>query len=194
MAGRLGRSGRRPEPTAVKRARGTYRTDRDGQGVEIDAPDEGLEWEPDTRWLPEVQDEHTRLVALLLEHHVLCEADRMAWYAGMSQANRLMKLEDKLTNVDFLATSKESGTEYMHPGFAVLKMFQTTFQKFCQEFGLTPSSRAALKFDFAPKKKDALSQMLLNNEAGNQDGFSYPTESEGMGEPPAHQTDPPLHG
>lgn len=137
MAGRKGRSGRRPKPTEVKELQGTLRP---GREKKRNAGAEGLRF-PVARLLPpawlddEGENEWNRIVPLLDGVRVLTEPDLVA-LANYCEAVSLLIRATKTYHREGIMKGKGA-----HPAVAVARDARNQCLRFAIEFGLTPAAR-----------------------------------------------------
>jgi len=171
----MGQRGPRKTPAEVKKARGTYRADRD---AEVDfSPPAGKPAEPPPK--PEglhdlASAEWDRLTPIMLEKGLLTAADWIAWQLGFAAYDTWLVASDQL-RIDADEAEKrgekgrgsgmivwtEKGYPVQHPLVAIAGKAWATVLKFCREFGLTPSARSGLNLDSGPSgNADPLSELL----------------------------------
>lgn len=172
----MGQRGPRKTPAEVKKARGTYRADRDAEvdfkppaGQPADPPPkpEGLHELASKEW--------DRLTPLLMEKGLLTPADWIAWQLGFAAYDTWLVASDQI-RTDAAAAGEgrgagmivwtEKGYPVQHPMVAIAGKAWATVLKFCREFGLTPSARSGLNLDSGPAANaDPLTELLKRRSA-----------------------------
>jgi len=160
MAGKKGRSGRRPIPTAVKKARGTLRKHRT-RTDEMKLPRISRLTPPeflDSYGL----EEWNRIVPMLDNVRVLTDADLLALGNYCSTVSVCIRATLE-TNKSLMApVIKGSKMRRVHPMIRVAKEARAECLRYAQEFGLTPSSRSRIS---APGPEKATSKGGDDEEA-----------------------------
>jgi P27 family predicted phage terminase small subunit len=134
----MGRRGPKKTPAPIKKARGTFRPDRDS-GAQL--PEAVVVPDCPAFLSDEAQSLWHRLGPNLVKAKLLTDADVMA-FALLCQAwaDWIYALE-KVEHYGITSIT-DSGSIYQHPAVGVRNKAWTAVMKGCQEFGLTPSSRS----------------------------------------------------
>ncbi len=156
MAGKAGRSGRKPKTIAQKKADGTFKP-KDMKPV-------AEEWKkklpPAMRlWSSEVVAEHRRLGQLLIEAGALTEGDWLAWRAGMTAYHWWLYYSDELESLPNHTCFSEKGGRYQDPIVSLHRQSWKDVLAWCGEFGLTPRARGAV-VSFVVDEKSTMGGML----------------------------------
>ncbi len=151
----MGKRGPKPLPTALKKARGTYRRDRTAAN-EIQ-PIPGIPAPP--AWLDaEARDEWDPVVPQLAEQGVLTSVDGAAlegYCSNYAAAVRLQRIADAAPIVEGLHGPKEN------PAASAARKHWALVRQFAAEFGLTPSARSRVGApDAKPKQEGEEAQMF----------------------------------
>lgn len=133
----MGKRGPKKAPEAIKKKRGTYRSDRDARvkvpvPADIPQPPDFLSRDAKELW--------AFLGAKLKPLDMLTEVDVPA-FALLCQAWADWK--DALHQVDHWGTiaCSDSGNQYQHPAVGIRNRCWLNVLRACQEFGLSPASR-----------------------------------------------------
>lgn len=140
MAGKKGRSGRKRNSPAIKTLRGTGRGDRGkaaaGMPPGIPLPPDEIREDAKQEWL--------RLAPVMAKRGLLTQADYLAWEMGFRVYSMWRDAMDKLLRTPQIEMSEKGGL-YAHPLVWVEKSHGERVMKFCDRFGLTPTSRNGLQ-------------------------------------------------
>ncbi len=154
--------GRPPVPTAIKKAKGTYRKDRvvanEAKFVmpkEMPKPPSYLNTFGKKLW--------KLLGELLLERGLFSEGDALA-FEMLCDSYGIWRVAMKDLKVHGLILESEKGYRYVNPANGVKNTAWAQMQKMLGQFGLTPAERtrvmASLSEDKMPKRKE-LAEMLF---------------------------------
>ncbi|MCC7423781.1 MAG: phage terminase small subunit P27 family [Planctomycetaceae bacterium] len=164
----MGQRGPRKTPAAVKKARGTFRKDRDAE-VEF-APPAGQKAEPPPK--PEglhdlASREWDRVTPLMISKGLLTPADWMAWTLGFAAYDTWLVASAQLAEHDLIVFT-DKGFPCQNPLVAIAgKAWQSTL-KWCREFGMTPSARSGLNIDSGKGAEvDPLTELLNRRGSAN---------------------------
>lgn len=151
----MGQRGPAKTPEEVKKARGTYREDRDGGGPEFTAavppaPPRGMHRTAAAEW--------KRLAPLLVVRGLLTEADWLAWQMGFAAYDTWLTSSETIRKEGSVLWT-EKGYPLPHPEVAIAGRAYQALWRFCREFGLTPSARTGLNIK-PPPQADPLEEML----------------------------------
>jgi P27 family predicted phage terminase small subunit len=133
--------GRRPTPTAILKARGTFREGRRNASEPQPAP--GIPAAPP--YLDKAaKTEYRRVAKLLAECGAITQADRAALAAYAAAWSRLVEAELKIRETGLVVRSP-AGFPTTNPYFTVVRQAAEELRKWATELGLTPSSRTKIK-------------------------------------------------
>lgn len=157
MAGKPGRSGRKPKPTAVHVLQGTFRPDRHSGGepeppTSIPEPPKSLKGEALAEW--------DRITVLLAASKCIAELDRSALAAYCIEWSRYVNANNKLRLANTLLAESTKGTKMPHPLLRVSDRALANMLRICQEFGMTPASRSRLDVEAASGAEDPLERLI----------------------------------
>ena len=157
MAGKPGRSGRKPKPTAVLKLQGNFRADRHQDGepeppLAIPEPPKSLKGEALAEW--------DRITKLLADAHCIAELDRSALAAYCTEWARYVNANNKLRLANTLLAESTKGTKMPHPLLRVSDRALANMLRICQEFGLTPASRTRLNINAGAADEDPLEKLI----------------------------------
>lgn len=157
----MGRRGPRPEPSATKRQKGTYRADRRRGEIEPKA-----ELPKPPRWLDAQGRRVWREVGCwLADNGLLTQLDSTAFAilcAEMCEyvaARAIIDAAAEETGTRFIATT-DKGNIIQHPAVGVKNKTMGSIIKLCREFGMTPSSRAGMAIAKNEAEKDPMSALI----------------------------------
>lgn len=158
MAGKPGRSGRKKQPAALKKAKGTYRPPRDQDGASLPA---GVPPVPDGL-NPQAAREWARLAPLCLQAGLLTHADWIAWELGFWAYSTWLNVSKSIGDPVWIT---KNDYPVQRPEVAIAQKAWSAVLQFCREFGLTPSARSGLRLtgEFGggeTKSTDPLESML----------------------------------
>lgn len=142
MSGRKGRSGRSRIPTAVKKARGTYRPSRAAKN-EVSFKVTRLTPPP---WLDALAlEEWTRIVPQLDEVRVLTDPDLLALANYCASASIAIQGTQEVNRYGLYSPVKKgSKVKRVNPGIKIAKEARAECLRFAIEFGLTPAARSRI--------------------------------------------------
>jgi P27 family predicted phage terminase small subunit len=160
MAGKKGRSGRRPKSTASLKLKGTYRADRHGA-----RPDPRTEIPDPPNCLYGIAlEEWFRVTPLLAEIKMISGLDLAVVAAYCLEWSTYTKANGKLRlSRSYLATSTK-GTKMRHPLLSVRDKALANMLKLCVEMGLTPASRSRLNVEAAAVAPDPLTELIKQQQ------------------------------
>lgn len=142
----MGLRGPRPEPTAMKLLKGTFRGDRAAKN----------EWKPDPLTVDEAiaampkglpgpaRAVWKQLAPQLAGASLLARADMPAFLALCLAYARAVQAEQETIRDGFTITT-DKGFMLQHPAVAIARTSWTQFRQYAQEFGLTPSARSRVE-------------------------------------------------
>jgi len=145
MSGRKGRSGRRPLPTALKKARGTYRKDRSPAAkagkAELAFPPAKL---AAPAWLDKTaKAEWAKVVPQLDLVQVLTEPDLLQLAAYCAAASLWIQATKQYQR-EGRTVKSPGGVLRQHPMIRVAQEARAQALRFAIEFGLTPAARSRI--------------------------------------------------
>ena len=159
MAGRKGRSGRKPKPTAILKLTGGYRADRHKRTEP--APPSGVPDAPKClRKGTLAREEWDRITALLAEARCVTPLDRSALTAYCIEYARYIKANNRLRLVRTMLSESTKGTKMPHPLLRISDRALANMLRICQEFGLTPAARTRLDINAAGGVEDPLEALI----------------------------------
>lgn len=146
-------AGRKPKPTGLLKAQGTYRKDRHGARVPIEEP---LTKSP-VDWLTEEEKEvWTKWYEYLQKNDILKETDEVAFGLLCKTFVRLKKLNEEMPNTEDFIMEHMSDvgtvTTKKHPKYDIMADSEKSLLRLLTEFGMTPASRAKVKAAIGEKK------------------------------------------
>ncbi|MBC7981964.1 phage terminase small subunit P27 family [Candidatus Parcubacteria bacterium] len=152
----MAQRGRKPKPTAVKQF----------EGNPGKRPLNTNEPKPDSKsakcptWLDiEAKKEWKRMCKQLEHLGILTEID-MAAYAGYCQAYARWKEAEEFITKHGLIVKTPSGYWQQVPQVSIAQTYLKIMNKFCEQFGLTPSSRSRINTDKAVDENDPMEEIL----------------------------------
>lgn len=165
MAGKPGRSGRKPKPLELHLLQGTFRADRHGTGqprpaTQIPSPAKSLKGEALAEW--------DRITALLAESNCVTEFDRGALTAYCIEWARYIEANNKIRFGGTLLSESTKGTKMPHPLLRVSDRALANMLRICQEFGLTPASRSRLNIEAGGANEDPLERLIREQMEGRR--------------------------
>jgi P27 family predicted phage terminase small subunit len=136
----MGQRGPKKTPAAVKRARGTFRADRDA-GLELPP---GAPVKPP--WLDErAGDEWDRRVPQLVQAGLLSPADQVPFGLFCQAFSQMVRCLELIQSVGY-TTETVTGAVIQHPAVSILHKARSDLIKLAREFGMTPAARSGMKF------------------------------------------------
>jgi P27 family predicted phage terminase small subunit len=156
----MAQRGRKPKPTAVKEL----------EGNPGKRPLNELEPKPHRKapkcptWLDvEAKREWRRVAKQLEELGVLTEVD-MAAFAGYCEAYARWKEAEEFISKHGTIVKTPSGYWQQVPQVSIAQTYLKIMIKFCEQFGLTPSSRSRIIVDKGPNEVYDPMEMMLRGE------------------------------
>ncbi len=161
----VGRRGPKPQPTAIKIARGTE--SRRINHAEP-RPPAGLPEPPD--WLsPAARAKWDALVPMLASTRMLTVLDGdvlVQYVTTWEQWRRHLDLVQK--GLDVIVSRDEGGKlryTQIAPSATLVRRYGEQLHRIAQQFGMTPSSRSSIRVEDAASAEDELSEFLKQYEA-----------------------------
>ncbi|MEK3988446.1 phage terminase small subunit P27 family [Robertmurraya sp. FSL R5-0851] len=152
----MAQRGRKPKPTAIKALEGNPGKRQLNQS----------EPQPDKKaprcptWLePEAKKEWRRMVKQLEQLGILTEVD-MAAFAGYCQAYARWKEAEEFITKHGTIVKTPSGYWQQVPQVSIAQSYLKIMNRFCEQFGLTPSSRSRIVADKPSDANDPMEFML----------------------------------
>lgn len=144
MAGRKGRSGRKPKTLEAHLRDGTFRPDRHGPRAEAEkkvARARAGRLPSPPAWLPAYgKTEWRRIVRILHTQGILEKTDRAALAAYCTAWADLRGAQKEIRKHGYLVEGS-GGTLKANPAVRIANAAATQIRAYCIEFGMTPSSR-----------------------------------------------------
>jgi P27 family predicted phage terminase small subunit len=157
MAGKPGRSGRKPKPTAALKLAGGFRADRrlgDEPEPEVCIPD------PPKFLRGEALAEWDRITTLLVELQCISRLDRATLAAYCVEWRIYVTAHNRLRLNNSLLAESTKGTKMAHPLLRVADRAFNNMMRICVEFGLTPASRSRLSMAASGEVEDPLDALI----------------------------------
>lgn len=152
----MAQRGRKPKPTAIKELEGN--PGKRALNKNEPAPEKKAPRCP--TWLePEAKKEWKRLAKQLGNLGILTEID-MASFAGYCQAYARWKEAEEFITKHGTIVKTPSGYWQQVPQVSIAQTYLKTMSRFCEQFGLTPSSRSRLSVDGESEVDDPMERML----------------------------------
>lgn len=155
--------GRKPKPTAIKII----------EGNPGKRPLNEFEPKPKKKaprcpsWLENDAKKEWRRMAKQMEHlGTLTEID-MAAFAGYCQAYARWKEAEEFITKHGAIVKTPSGYWQQVPQVSIAQTYLKIMNKFCEQFGLTPSSRTRIITDSSEKEDDKMELLLFNGGGKN---------------------------
>jgi P27 family predicted phage terminase small subunit len=142
MAGKQGKSGRKPKPLSVLKLTGTYRADRHA-ATEINLPAKAPA--PPPHITGEARREWFRVVKLLAKSGCVTELDLQPLAAYCIEFEKYKRANDDISKVDSLLVRSTKGTAMLHPLLKASDHALLNMLRIAGEFGLTILSRRTLR-------------------------------------------------
>lgn len=149
--------GRKPKPTAIKALEGNPGKRKLNQN----------EPKPEKRaprcpsWLePEAKKEWRRMVKKMEHLGILTEVD-MAAFAGYCQAYARWREAEEFISKHGSIVKTPSGYWQQVPQVSIAQSYLKIMTRFCEQFGLTPSSRSRIVVEQTNDSNDPMELMLL---------------------------------
>lgn len=154
----LAQRGRKPKPTAIKMLEGNPGKRK----LNTSEPTPSKKAPTCPKWLDnEAKKEWRRLSKQLESLGVLTEID-MAAFAGYCQCYARWKEAEEFISKHGAIVKTPSGYWQQIPQVSIAQQYMKQMNKFCEQFGLTPSSRARIVGDDQNNDSDDLMEQLLS--------------------------------
>ena len=149
--------GRKPKPTAIKELEGNPGK-RPLNGHEPVPPKSAIRC---PNWLEAEAKKEWKRMAKQLEHlGILTEID-MAAFAGYCQAYARWKEAEEFITQHGTIVKTPSGYWQQVPQVSIAQTYLKIMNKFCEQFGLTPSARSRISTDNGEDKQNDEMELLL---------------------------------
>ena len=155
--------GRKPKPTAVKVLEGNPGK----RSLNTGEPKPEKKAPRCPAWLEDEAKKEWRRMAKQLEHlGILTEID-MAAFAGYCQAYARWKEAEEFSTQHGTIVKTPSGYWQQVPQVSIAQTYLKIMNKFCEQFGLTPSARSRISTDSGEdKQNDEMELLLVKGGAG----------------------------
>ena len=157
MAGRKGRSGRKPKPTKTLKLQGNYRPDRH---LRIEPEPEFAIPDPPKCLRGLALEEWNRVVKLLAEVKMIAELDMTALAAYCMEWAKYVNTNNKLRVMRSVLTESTKGTKMAHPLLRVSDRALANMLRICEQFGMSPAARSRLDIHAAGLNEDPLANLI----------------------------------
>lgn len=153
----MGRRGPAPQPTELKVLNGNP-----GKRPLPKAEPKPPAIEPEMPgWLDaEASKEWTRIVPILLRMKVLTEADGTALATYCEAVSTYAEASRVLQRDGFAFLNEKTGVEHARPEVSIVQQCRVIIKAFCQEFGMTPSSRSRMVMVVPEREKSKMEDLL----------------------------------
>ncbi len=149
--------GRKPKPTAIKALEGNPGK----RQLNHSEPQPEKKAPRCPTWLePEAKKEWRRMVKQLEQLGILTEVD-MAAFAGYCQAYARWKEAEEFISKHGTIVKTPSGYWQQVPQVSIAQSYLKIMNRFCEQFGLTPSSRSRIVADKPSDANDPMEFMLF---------------------------------
>ncbi|MEG2198100.1 MAG: phage terminase small subunit P27 family [Cellulosilyticaceae bacterium] len=153
----MAQAGRKPKPTAVKLLEGNPGK----RSLNTNEPKPNTKASKCPTWLEaEAKKEWRRISKQLEQLGVLTEVD-MAAFAGYCQAYARWKEAEEFITKHGTIVKTPSGYWQQVPQVSIAQTYLKIMNKFCEQFGLTPSSRTRINVNKVVEEEDPMELMLM---------------------------------
>lgn len=153
----MAQRGRKPKPTAVKVLEGNPGK----RSLNTREPQPKMKAPQCPEWLEEEARVEWKRMAEQMEHlGILTEID-MAAFAGYCQAYARWKEAEEFISRHGTIVRTPSGYWQQVPQVSIAQTYLKIMNKFCEQFGLTPSSRSRIVTDAGDDKANDAMELLL---------------------------------
>lgn len=153
----MAQRGRKPKPTAIKVLEGNPGK----RELNLNEPIPEKKAPRCPSWLePEAKKEWRRMVKQLEKLGILTEVD-MAAFAGYCQAYARWKEAEEFITKHGTIVKTPSGYWQQVPQVSIAQSYLKIMNRFCEQFGLTPSSRSRIVADKPSDADDPMEFMLF---------------------------------
>ena len=155
-------SGRKPKPTAVKALEGNPGK----RSLNTGEPKPEKKAPRCPAWLEgEAKEEWKRMAGQMEKLGILTEID-MAAFAGYCQAHARWKEAEEFITQHGTIVKTPSGYWQQVPQVSIAQTYLKIMNRFCEQFGLTPSSRSRIVADNGEDKENDTMELLLFKGGG----------------------------
>ena len=159
----MAQRGRKPKPTALKVLEGNPGK----RPLPASEPQPAKKAPERPEWLePEAKAEWDRLAGQLEHLGLLTEAD-MAAFAGYCQSYARWKAAEEFVSKHGASVKTPSGYWQQVPQVSIAQQYLKAMNRFCEQFGLSPASRARLAPDTGTASPDDPMEQLLMLDGGH---------------------------
>lgn len=153
----MAQRGRKPKPTAIKKLEGNPGK----RPLNEREPKPSKKAPRCPEWLdPEAKKEWRRMSKVLEDLGILSEIDRSA-FAGYCQAYARWKEAEEFITKHGTIVKTPSGYWQQVPQVSIAQTYLKLMYRFCEQFGLTPSSRSRIITDKPLDSEDPLELLLI---------------------------------
>lgn len=153
----MAQRGRKPKPTAIKVLEGNPGK----RSINKSEPKPKAKAPKCPTWLDDEAKKEWRRMSKQLEHlGILTEVD-MAAFAGYCQAYARWKDAEEFITKHGTIVKTPSGYWQQVPQVSIAQTYLKIMNRFCEQFGLTPSSRSRISADSANDTDDPMELILL---------------------------------
>jgi phage terminase, small subunit, putative, P27 family len=157
----VAQAGRKPKPTAVKQLEGNPGK----RSLNTREPKPNARAPKCPAWLENEAKKEWRRMCKQLEHlGILTEID-MAAFAGYCQAYARWKDAEEFITKHGTIVKTPSGYWQQVPQVSIAQTYLKIMNRFCEQFGLTPSSRSRINTEKATEADDPMELILLKGGA-----------------------------
>lgn len=158
----MAQSGRKPKPTAVKMLEGNPGK----RSLNSQEPKPAKKAPRCPSWLEdEAKKEWKRMARQMEQLGVLTEID-MAAFAGYCQAYARWKEAEEYISENGTVMKAPSGYCQQVPQVSIAQTYLKIMNRFCEQFGLTPSSRSRIVAENGEDKESDAMELLLYKGGG----------------------------
>lgn len=153
----MAQSGRKPKPTAVKQLEGNPGKRK----LNENEPKPVKRAPPCPKWLTDDAKKEWRRLSKQMEHMgILTEVDMTA-FAGYCQAYARWKEAEEFISKHGAIVKTPSGYWQQVPQVSIAQTYLRIMNRFCEQFGLTPSSRSRIIAESPNSDDDDIMEQLL---------------------------------
>lgn len=162
----MAQRGRKPKPSALKELEGNPGK----REINTNEPHPAKKAPPCPKWLePDAKKEWRRLAKQMEQLGILTEVDMTA-FAGYCQAYARWKEAEEFISRHGAIVKTPSGYWQQVPQVSIAQTYLRLMNRFCEQFGLTPSSRCRIAADSSNSDSDDdLMEHLLTLGGGKAD-------------------------
>ena len=158
----MAQRGRKPKPSALKELEGNPGK----REINTNEPHPVKKAPPCPKWLePDAKKEWRRLAKQMEQLGILTEVD-MSAFAGYCQAYARWKEPEEFITQHGTIVKTPSGYWQQVPQVSIAQTYLKIMNKFCEQFGLTPSARSRIVTDNVDSKESDEMELLLIKGGG----------------------------